>query len=61
VSPGIAEGIVLIEQVVFTLEEDETIGIVGPMLARREVKLRAKRLIVFRLSEEAAGKTGQQK
>jgi len=34
VAPGIAEGVVLVEEVVFAVEPDEAVGIVGPVLAR---------------------------
>ncbi len=51
VTPGIAKGIVLIEEMVFAFEEDEAVGVVGPVSARGEVKLRAQGLIVGGLRE----------
>src|SRR5581483_5751640 len=48
VAPFIAKRVVLKEQVIFAIEVNQAVGIVGPMLAWREVKLRAKGLIVSR-------------
>ena len=46
VSPLVAEGVVLEEEMVFVLEEDESVGVVGPMFGGREVDLRAVGLVV---------------
>ena len=46
VAPLIAERIVLKEEVIFAFEKDQAIGIVGPVLLRRKMKLRAVELIV---------------
>jgi len=47
VSPLIAEGVVLKEEVIFAVKEDEAVGVVGPMLARREVHLGTVGLVVI--------------
>ena len=41
VAPGVAERVVLVEEVVFAVEPDQAVGVVGPVLARREMELRA--------------------
>jgi hypothetical protein len=48
VSPLVAEGVVLEEEMVLALEVDEAVGVVGPVLGRGEVDLRAVGLIVVR-------------
>jgi hypothetical protein len=46
VPPLITQGIELIEEMILTVKVDETIRIVGPILARREVHLRAIGLLI---------------
>ena len=46
VAPGVAERVVLVEEVVFAVEPDQPVGVVGPVLARRKMKLRAVRLAI---------------
>ena len=50
VSPFVAQGVELKEEVILTVEEDEPVGIVSPVLAWREVYLRTVRLLITNLS-----------
>ena len=45
-APLVAEGIVLEEEVVLAAKENKSVGIIGPVLARRKVDLRTIGLIV---------------
>ena len=45
VAPFISERVVLEKEVILAFEVNEPVGVVGPMLARREMVLRTKRLI----------------
>jgi hypothetical protein len=47
VTPLIAEGIELKEEVVFPVKIDEAVGIIRPILARREMYLRTIGLVVI--------------
>ena len=49
VSPDVALGIVLIEEVVLALVKDESVGIVHEIFSGREVILRTPGLVVCRL------------
>ena len=48
VPPGLAERVVLVEQVVLALVEDESVRVVHEVAGRREVEPRAQRLVVGR-------------
>ena len=48
VSPRVAERVVLVEEVVLALVVDQAVGIVHPVLRRREVELRPERLLIGR-------------
>jgi hypothetical protein len=62
VTPLVTEGVVLKKEVVFAVEEDETVGIIGPVFAGREVHLRTEGLIVVRsLSARDREGGGEQK
>lgn len=61
VAPFVAERIVLEEEMVFAFEIDEPIRIVGPVPARREMKLRPERLIVSGRDGAGTGRKGQER
>ena len=54
VAPVDAEWVVLEEQVVLAVVVDQPVGIVGPAASRREMELRAERLVVRALGIRAA-------
>ena len=63
VAPYITKRVVLVEEMVFAFEEDEAVGIVGPMHTWGEMELRAEGLVVpdgAVLSGEQQDTQGQQ-
>lgn len=54
-APFCSERIVLVEEVVLAFVVDETVRVISPVLRRREMKLKAVRLVVLGSGRENAG------